>query len=209
MFNDLEENLQQHIKSFASNVDCSDSAIIKSNYLQDVKEDINEVFEDLEKQDEIIHNTIQEVSDISSAAPPSFADVNEWKKKAVKKITELDEDLSSFNGVGDKTASMELLPLGSVVKLKNGEQKIMITVRLPLYNNKGTIGYFHYGACLFPNGQVDQKTYFFNNSDIEEIFFKGYIDELEEDFQKKYQEEIKNIQYPQLELVQQEAEIED
>src|SRR5699024_7353783 len=103
-------------------------------------------------------------------------------------------------------ASMELLPLGAVVKLKNGEQKVMITVRLPLFNNKGTIGYFHYGSCLFPNGQVDQKTYFFNNSDIEKIFFKGYIDELEEDFQKKYQKEIKNIQYPQLELVQQERE---
>ena len=55
---------------------------------------------------------------------------------------------------------MKLLPLGSVVKLKNGEQKIMITVRLPMYNNKGTIGYFDYGACLYPNGQVDQKTYF-------------------------------------------------
>jgi len=101
---------------------------------------------------------------------------------------------------------MKLLPLGSVVKLKNGEQKIMITVRLPLYNNKGTIGYFDYGSCLFPNGQVDQKTYFFNRSDIEKIFFEGYVDESEEDFQKKYQKEIKSIQYPQLELVQQEPE---
>lgn len=51
----------------------------------------------------------------------------------------------------------KLLPLGSVVKLKNGEQKIMIISRLPLYNNEGTIGYFDYGACLYPNGQVDQQ----------------------------------------------------
>jgi hypothetical protein len=35
---------------------------------------------------------------------------------------------------------MKLLPLGSVVKLKNGEQKIMITVRLPMYNNKEQSG---------------------------------------------------------------------
>ena len=96
---------------------------------------------------------------------------------------------------------MRLLPLGSVVKLKNGEQKVMITVRLPLYNNKGTIGYFDYGACLFPNGQVDQKTYFFNESDIEEVYFKGYIDESEEEFQKKYKEEIKDIKYQKLTLV--------
>src|SRR5699024_4384242 len=81
----------------------------KSSYLQEVKEEINEVFEDLEKQDEIIHDTIKEVSDISTATPPSFSDVNEWKKKAIKKLTELDEDLSSFNGVGDETDVKEIM----------------------------------------------------------------------------------------------------
>ena len=96
---------------------------------------------------------------------------------------------------------MKLLPLGSVVKLKNGEQKIMITVRLPMYNNKGTIGYFDYGACLYPNGQVDQKTFFFNEEDIEEIYFEGYIDESEAKFQKKYREEISDIKYQKLTLV--------
>src|SRR5690625_7047923 len=75
VFDDLEANLQQHIDKFGSDVDSSDSAIIKSSYLQEVKEDINEVSEDLEKQDEIIHDTIKEVSDISSATPPSFSDV--------------------------------------------------------------------------------------------------------------------------------------
>ncbi|WP_269410541.1 T7SS effector LXG polymorphic toxin [Lentibacillus daqui] len=103
LFDDLEGNLQQHIDTFESDVDSSDSAIIKSNYLKNVKKDINEVFEDLEKQDEIIHDIIGKVNDISSVTPPSFTDVVEWKKKAVKKITELDEDLSSFNGVGDET----------------------------------------------------------------------------------------------------------
>jgi len=109
LFDDLEANLQQHIEKFGSDVDSSDSAIIKSSYLQEVKEDINEVFEDLEKQDEIIHDTIKEVSDISSATPPSFSDVDEWKKKAIKKFTELEEDLSSFNGVGDETNVKEIM----------------------------------------------------------------------------------------------------
>src|SRR5690625_1515391 len=109
LFDDLEANLQQHIEKFGSDVDSSDSAIIKSSYLQEVKEDINEVFEDLEKQDEIIHDTIKEVSDISSATPPSFSDVDEWKKKAIKKLTELDEDLSSFNSVGDETDVKEIM----------------------------------------------------------------------------------------------------
>src|SRR5699024_377292 len=87
LFDDLEANLQQHIDTFGSEVDSSDSAIIKSSYLQEVKEDINEVFEDLEKQDEIIHDTIKEGSDISSATSPSFSDVDEWKKKQKKNIT--------------------------------------------------------------------------------------------------------------------------
>lgn len=71
MFDDLEGNLQQYIETFGSEVDASDSAVIKSDYLQEVKEDINKLFEDLQKQDEIVHDIIQEVSDISPAASPS------------------------------------------------------------------------------------------------------------------------------------------
>lgn len=49
LFDDTEVNLQQHIEAFQSEVDSSDSAVIRSTYLEEVKEDINEVFEDLEK----------------------------------------------------------------------------------------------------------------------------------------------------------------
>src|SRR5699024_2970123 len=103
LFDDLENNLQQHIQTFESNVDESDSAVIQSDYLQDVKEDINEIFEDLEKQDEIIHDTIKDVSDISSATPPSFSDVSEWKNKATKQLKELDEALDSFTSESNET----------------------------------------------------------------------------------------------------------
>lgn len=102
LFNDLEENLKQHIKTFGSEVDVSDTATIRSNYLQEVKADINEVFEDLTKQDEIIHDTITKVSDISSATPPTFSDVDEWEKKAVREINELDGDLSAFTSAGNE-----------------------------------------------------------------------------------------------------------
>lgn len=96
LFDDLENNLQEHIQTFETNVDESDSAVISNDYLQDVKEDINELFEKLEKQDESIHDTIKEVSDISSATSPFFSDVNKWKEKSTKKLKELDEDLDSF-----------------------------------------------------------------------------------------------------------------
>ena len=93
-----------------------------------------------------------------------------------------------------------LLPLGSIVKLKSGKQKIMIICRLPLYNNSGTIGYFDYSACLYPFGQSGQNMFFFNAEDIEEVFFTGYKDEEEENFQKTVDEIIETINYPRFQL---------
>src|SRR5699024_2228611 len=103
LFDDLEGNLQQHLQAFESKVDVSESAVVRSEYLGDVQEDVNKLFEKLEKQDEAISDTIKDVSDISSATPPSFSDVDEWKTKAIKKLKELDEDLDSFTGEGDET----------------------------------------------------------------------------------------------------------
>ncbi|HLR62762.1 MAG TPA: DUF4176 domain-containing protein [Lentibacillus sp.] len=49
---------------------------------------------------------------------------------------------------------MDILPIGSVVRLKNGDLKLMILTRAPLYNQKGVIGYFDYSACIYPTGKV-------------------------------------------------------
>lgn len=109
LFDDLNENLKQHIKSFGTEVDASESAIIESNYLQDVKEDINDVFESLKEQQESIQETIQDVSDISSTTSPDFSDVQEWKKKSVKKIQEVDEDLDAFTSKGNEVDIGEIM----------------------------------------------------------------------------------------------------
>lgn len=58
LFDDLNENLEQHLKTFASEVDASESTVIESNYLQDVKEDINDIYESLQEHDESIYDTI-------------------------------------------------------------------------------------------------------------------------------------------------------
>jgi hypothetical protein len=76
----------------------------------------------------------------------------------------------------------------------------MIVCRLPLYNNNGTIGYFDYSACLYPMGQTDQQMYFFNEEDIEQTYFTGYVDADEEQYIKLVNDVSPNIQYPKLHL---------
>src|SRR5699024_9841001 len=66
LFGALEGNLNKHIQDFQTDVDASEIAKIESNYLQDVQEDIKEVFEDLKTEDENIADILKEVSDITS-----------------------------------------------------------------------------------------------------------------------------------------------
>lgn len=89
-----------------------------------------------------------------------------------------------------------LLSIGSVVQLHHGEDKIMVIGRYPLYNNEGTIGYFDYSACPYPQGQTENQAYFFNHEDIKKVWFEGYCDEKEEEMQKLFIEKADTISYP-------------
>ncbi|WP_042221355.1 DUF4176 domain-containing protein [Oceanobacillus manasiensis] len=95
---------------------------------------------------------------------------------------------------------MEILPIGSVVRLENGDLKLMILNRAPLYNQDGVIGYFDYSACVYPAGKIEEQVYFFNAENVAEVYFKGYVDEQEEVFQKEYDERIKQIKYPRFKV---------
>lgn len=94
----------------------------------------------------------------------------------------------------------QFLPIGSVVQLKNGQTKVMIVNRFPLYNNQGKVGYLDYSACLFPTGLESDQVYFFNKEDIETIWFEGYVDELEKEMQEKILKEQSHITYPKYTL---------
>lgn len=109
LFEDLEANVQQHINTFEAEVDDSETAIITSHYLQEVREDIEGFFEKLTSEDDTIHDIISEVSDITSAKSPDFSDVNEWQKKAVKAMKELEEDISSFTNTGNETDVQKIM----------------------------------------------------------------------------------------------------
>ena len=110
-------------------MDSSDTAVIESDYLQDVREDINEVYEELENEDESIHGTIEDVSNITSPTSPDFSDANEWKKKSVEKIKELDEDLASFTSTGDETDVKEMNKIETVMNnAKTSEEKLDLQI---------------------------------------------------------------------------------
>lgn len=69
----------------------------------------------------------------------------------------------------------ELLPLGSIVMLKDGEKKLMIYGRAQIA--VADSAEFDYIACLWPEGNIDEEfMYLFNHSDIDEVFHQGYSD---------------------------------
>ena len=80
------------------------------------------------------------------------------------------------------------LPIGTVVLLKNGKKKVMITGYLPITkgDNKKV---FDYSACLFPEGFISvTKTAVFNHDQIEKIIQEGYSNEETTQFIEKLKE---------------------
>lgn len=65
------------------------------------------------------------------------------------------------------------LPIGSVVQLHEAEKSLMIIGTLQTTED-GTE--YDYIACVFPEGYIDEDTFFlFNNEDIETVHFMGYV----------------------------------
>lgn len=67
-----------------------------------------------------------------------------------------------------------MLPIGSIVRLQDGEQLLMIISRKPIIEKELEEVYLDYIACNYPSGILDEETYFFNHEDIAEIIFYGY-----------------------------------
>lgn len=91
----------------------------------------------------------------------------------------------------------KILPLGTVVKLKNGDNSnLMIISRGSLIEDKGKEVYFDYGAVLIPQGMLaPEAVYFFNRENVETVIFEGFKDEKEEEFEEQYDTMIQNSNY--------------
>jgi hypothetical protein len=71
----------------------------------------------------------------------------------------------------------EILPLGSVVRLRDAHRDVMIVSRYTLAKDElGNEHRFDYGACLWPEGVIGGELVFFNVDGISEVIQRGYDD---------------------------------
>lgn len=82
----------------------------------------------------------------------------------------------------------KLLPIGSIVYLNRGRQKLMILNRGPQAEIDNQLNLFDYSAIPFPMGMIPEQVTFFNSEDIDKVVFEGYSDEDEDKFQEIYQQ---------------------
>lgn len=93
------------------------------------------------------------------------------------------------------TESVELLPLGSIVLLEEGLQKLVVVGRGAIYTdpttNKETFS--DYMAILYPTGLNPDSTIFFDHKNIDKVIFRGYSDDEEKRFLEVYDEWKKDL----------------
>lgn len=78
----------------------------------------------------------------------------------------------------------ELLPIGSVVRLKDAKKKIVIMGVMPMkHTPEGTDIIHDYLGVPYPEGYLTKETgLLFNHEKIDEIVFRGYTDHERETF---------------------------
>ena len=70
----------------------------------------------------------------------------------------------------------DLLPVGSIVLLKDGEKRLMINGIMQT-DTGGTKKNYDYMGVLYPEGHIGEGLQFlFNHEDINEIIFRGFED---------------------------------
>lgn len=70
----------------------------------------------------------------------------------------------------------DLLPIGSIVLLKDGEKRLMIN-GIMQHDAGGTRENYDYLGVLYPEGHIGEGfQYLFNHDDIKEIVFRGFED---------------------------------
>lgn len=79
-----------------------------------------------------------------------------------------------------------LLPIGTVVLLKDSKKRVMIIGVLQKQIKEGEEVLWDYSACFYPEGYMGpNKTFLFNGDQIEHVFAVGYQDQEQFAFKEK------------------------
>ena len=71
---------------------------------------------------------------------------------------------------------VKYLPLGSIVLLKDGLQKLLIISRAINVRNGDQEYFFDYGGVGYPEGLIGDEMAYFNHDKINKVIFEGYSD---------------------------------
>lgn len=77
----------------------------------------------------------------------------------------------------------KLLPIGTVVKLEGSSKNVMITGYYSKSDDKSRI--YTYNGCLYPEGFMENRFFFFDGPQIEDVLYRGLEnEELDKHLQK-------------------------
>jgi len=83
------------------------------------------------------------------------------------------------------------LPIGSVVMLKEGTKRVMITGFCVVTSENEKV--FDYCGCMYPEGMLSsEQNCLFDHEQIEKIYHLGLIDDEEKLFKQKLEQALKN-----------------
>jgi len=80
----------------------------------------------------------------------------------------------------DNQERIPYVPLGSIVILRGGTQKVVVNARGLLTLQANPPCFFDYGGSLYPQGIIGDQILYFNHEDIVKVVFEGYHDEDDE-----------------------------
>lgn len=84
----------------------------------------------------------------------------------------------------------KFLPIGTVVMLKGGTKRVMITGFCAI-EGKDKTKMWDYSGCMYPEGFLSSRqTCLFNHDQIESVYHLGLADDDEE---KKFKENLENL----------------
>lgn len=87
-----------------------------------------------------------------------------------------------------------LLPIGSVVLLRDGTKRVMIIGVCQKQINSDKDVLWDYAGCVYPEGYMGgDQTYLFNAGQIERVFALGYQDEEQFAFRVKADAALKEL----------------